>query len=111
MRISNNAQVNEHGKLRAIGEVLGSALPRKLALHIKIAEIKERWADVVDSATASRSFPVMFEYEPPGNDVYLLVEASSPAAAQRVKMQNDIISGKLLQVWQIEIIGVRVKVI
>ncbi|MCL1875837.1 MAG: DUF721 domain-containing protein [Synergistaceae bacterium] len=111
MAMSNVNKSSDRGKLRTVGEVLGGALPYKLALHIKIAEIKERWADVVDSALAARSSPVMFEYEPPGDDVYLLVEAASPAAAQRVKMMSGIISGKLLQLWQIEIIGVRVKVI
>ena len=111
MAISNVNKATERGKLRAIGEILGGALPQKLALHIKIAEIRERWVDVVDSALASRSSPVMFEYDPPGNDAYLLIQASSPSAAHLVKMKSGHISDKLLQLWQIEIVGVRVKVI
>jgi hypothetical protein len=78
---------------------------------MKIEEIKERWGEVVDSALALRSSPAMFEYEPRGSDVYLLVKTSSPAAAQRVEMSGGKISGKLKELWQIEITGVRVKVI
>jgi len=106
----NVNQPNERGKLRSVKDILGSAMPQKLALHIKIAEIKERWADVVGEALVRRSSPVMFEYESDGS-IYLLVEASSPAAAQRVKMLSSRVSGRLLELLQIEIIGVRVKVI
>ena len=104
------AEENKRGVLRSVGEILGGAMPQKLALHIRIAEIKERWAEVVDSALASRSEPVMFEHEPDGG-VYLLVSASSPAAAQRVKMLSGRISDKLKEIWRIDITGVRVKVV
>jgi len=104
------AEKNERGTLRSVGEILGNAMPHKLALHIKIAEIKERWGEVTDRALASRSSPVMFEYDSDGK-VYLLVAASSPAAAQRVKMLGGRISGKFEELWQIEITGIRVKVI
>jgi len=102
---------SERGTLRSVGEILGSAMPHKLALHIKIVEIKERWGEVVDPALALRSYPVMFEYDLNGNDVYLLIQTSSPAAAQRIKMLGSRISAKLGEVWQIEISGVRVKVV
>ena len=109
--MSNKNQASERGALRSVGEILGSAMPHKLALHIKIGEMKERWGEVVGPALVSRSFPVMFEYEPDAKDVYLLVQASSPAAAQRIKMFSRRISDKLEELWQIEITGVRVKVI
>ena len=112
MEISQKT-VNEgarRGTLRSVGEILGNAMPGKLALHFKVAEMKERWVEVVDKALASRSSPVMFEYEPDGS-VFLLVRASSPAAAQRVNMLGGRISGKLKELWRIEITGVRVKVI
>ncbi|MCL2768190.1 MAG: DUF721 domain-containing protein [Synergistaceae bacterium] len=102
---------NNRGLLRSVGEVLASAMPEKIALHIKVGEIKERWGELVDKALASRSFPVMFEYEPDGKSIYLLVSASSPAAAQRVKMFSGRIISKLDELWRIEITGVRVKVI
>ena len=109
LAMSYGDQASERGALRSVGEILGSAMPHKLALHIKIGEIKERWDGVVDPALASRSFPIMFEYE--ADDIYLLVSASSPAAAQRIKMLSSRISHKLKELWQIEIAGVRVKVI
>ena len=108
---SNKDNASLRGRLRSVGEVLAGALPEKLLLHLKIAEITERWGEVVDSTLAARSAPVMFEYEPDGSGVYLLVQASSPAAAQRVKMLAGRISGKLLELWRIEIIGVHIKVI
>jgi hypothetical protein len=108
--ISNNQKI-ERGKLCSINEILKSAMPDKLVLHIKIDGIKERWNDVVDEALVSRSFPVMFEYDSDGNGVYLLIHVSSPAAAQRIKMLGSRISVKLKELWQIEITGVRVKVI
>ena|GEM_PF-2295634 len=111
MATPNKNNAGERGKLRTITEILKSAMPHKLALHIKIAEINERWADVAGSALAGRSHPVMFEYEADGSEVYLLVHASSPAAAQRVKMLGGKITTKLKDFWQIEIIGVRVRVI
>jgi hypothetical protein len=39
------------------------------------------------------------------------VNASSPAAAQRIIMFGSKISDKLEELWQIEITGIRVKVI
>jgi len=108
--ISKN-QKNERGTLRSVSEILGSAMPYKITLHIKLGEIKERWGDVVNSALVSRSYPVMFEYDSDGNDVYLLVHVSSPAAAQSIKMHGSRICAKLKEFWQIEITGVRVKVI
>ena len=111
MAVLNKNNAGERGKLRAITEILKSAMPHKLALHIKIAEIKDNWVDIVGSALADRSYPAMFEYESDGGEVYLLVHVTSPAAAQRVKMLGGKISNKLQDIWQIEIIGVRVKVI
>jgi hypothetical protein len=111
MAILNKNQAVERGTLRSVGEILRSEMPHKLALHMKIADIIKSWVDVVGSPLASRSFPVVFEYESDGNSVYLLVHVASPAAAQRVLMLSDKISGKLKELWQIEIIGVRVKVI
>jgi len=104
-----HSNARERGTLRPVGEILESAIPHRLALHLKIGEMKKRWGEITDSVLASRSFPVMFEYEPDG--IYLLVSASSPAAAQRVKMFSGEIAGKLRELWQIEITGVRVKVI
>jgi hypothetical protein len=111
MAMSKVNQKSARGTLRSVGEIIKSAMPHKLALHIMISEIKERWGEVVEPALTSRSSPVMFEYESCGVDVYLLVQASSPAAAQRIKMLDGKISGKLKELWQIEITGVRVKVI
>ena len=107
----NKNKSSERGRLRSVGEILRGEMPHKLALHMKISEIKERWEEVVDPALFERSFPVMFEYESDGNDLYLLVQTSSPAAAQRVKMLGNKISGKLKELWQIEILGVRVRVV
>ena len=109
MPLENHA--SERGKLRSVGEILESAMPQKLALHIKIGEIRERWDEMTDSALASHSFPVMFEYESDGKEIYLLVSASSPAAAHRVKMLGSRISKKLEELSRIEITGIRVRVV
>jgi len=109
--VLNKNNADARGKLRNITEILKSAMPPKLALHIKIAEIKESWADIVGGALAERSYPAMFEYESDDSVVYLLVHVSSPVAAQRIKMLGGKISGELKNLWDIEIIGVRVKVI
>ena len=109
MTISSKAQPNERGTLRSVSEILENALPYGLTLHMKIDEIKKRWCEVTNSAIASRSFPVMFENKPDG--IYLLVSTSSPAAAQRIKMFSGEIAAKLEELWQIEITGVRVKVV
>ena len=109
MTISLKTQENGRGTLRPIGEIIESAIPQKLALHMKIGEIKKRWAEITNATIASRSFPVMFEYEPDG--IFLLVSTSSPVAAQRLKMLSNEIATRLEELWQIKISGVRVKVV
>jgi hypothetical protein len=111
MEILNNNRASARGTLRSIGEILRGVIPHMFALNIKIADIKEHWVDVVGRALAERSYPVMFEYESNSSDVYLLIHVSSPAAAQRVKMLGSKISCKLKDLWQIDIIGVRLRVI
>lgn len=93
--------------MKSISQVLLSALPKQLLLHKRIDEIKSRWVEVVGEALAKRTAPVMFEHED-GEVLRLVIEAKTPAAAQKTKLLSRTIIQKLNEIFEIKITDVRV---
>lgn len=94
------------GTLRGISEVLQNALPEKLLMHFRIKEIKLLWTDVAGAALAKRTEPIMMEYAEDGQ-LYLVVSAKSPAAAQKINLLGKPIAKKIKLLFDIDISGVR----
>lgn len=108
LSINGEGEKLQRGRLLSISEILPGALPNRLALHLKIGEIKARWREVVDDALAGRTEPVMFEYGGENMPPTLVISARSPASAQKIKMLGRAIAARMKEIFDIEISNVRV---